>query len=36
MIAEVNGLKPDPNRVSKTTLLSLSPAGNTVTVDHSS
>jgi Domain of unknown function (DUF4440) len=32
MIAEVNGLKADPNKASVTTLVFISPVGNTVTV----
>jgi len=34
MIAEVNALKPDPNRVSKTTLLTVAPAPGKVTVEQ--
>ncbi len=34
MIAEVNGLKPDPNKVSTTTLMSVSPAASAVTVEQ--
>ena len=34
MIADVNGLKPDPNKISTTTLLSVSPVASTVTVEQ--
>lgn len=34
MIAEVSALKPDPNKVSTTTLVSLNPVGNAVTAEQ--
>lgn len=34
MIAEVNGLKSDPDKISETTLVSVSPVANQVTVDQ--
>jgi hypothetical protein len=34
MIAEVNGLTPDPNKSSETTLTSVTPAANAVTVEQ--
>jgi hypothetical protein len=34
MIAEVNGLMPDPNKSSETTLMSVIPAANAVTVEQ--